>query len=181
MLGRRAFVLSVVLLVHAAALLLLRLRLSTMTTSAQSAAMQISLIERRDPPVVLPRQTAKPTLVTVVPRSVALPTPLMDAFEIPADRPERPRQVAPPSVDSPNPPSAAKSGSDLNVLCPGRTPPDYPEVSRELREQGEVTMRVELDARGDIDSAVITSSSGIASVARSGFAISMSMKRITAA
>lgn len=159
MLGRRAFLLSVVLVVHAAAVLLLQFSLPRTTSPAQSPAMQVSLIERRESRPAPPTQTASPSLIAPVPRSIAVPTPLM-YIELPANPPETPQPAAAPTVESPKALPTVNSGVDLSVLCPGRTPPAYPEVSRELREQGEVTLRVELDAHGDIDSVVVTSSSG---------------------
>jgi protein TonB len=50
----------------------------------------------------------------------------------------------------------------LEVFCPGRSPPVYPPQSKHLREQGEVRLRVDLDEQGTVSDAGILKSSGFA-------------------
>ena len=50
--------------------------------------------------------------------------------------------------------------SDLALVCPVRTPPPYPPVSRRLGETGKVVLRVELDETGRVRAAHLISSSG---------------------
>jgi protein TonB len=50
--------------------------------------------------------------------------------------------------------------SDLALVCPVRTPPPYPPVSRRLGETGKVVLRVELDETGRVSAAQLISSSG---------------------
>jgi protein TonB len=49
---------------------------------------------------------------------------------------------------------------ELAVFCPQRAPPVYPRESRHLREEGEVTLRVELDESGHVSAAIVLKSSG---------------------
>ncbi len=49
---------------------------------------------------------------------------------------------------------------ELAVVCPERSPPVYPPESRRLREEGEVTLRVELDLHGNVSAASVVKSSG---------------------
>jgi len=51
-------------------------------------------------------------------------------------------------------------GTPLEVQCPQRTPPRYPPLAKRQREQGEVRLRVELDATGRIDRITVIGSSG---------------------
>lgn len=68
-----------------------------------------------------------------------------------------------PATTAPAP--AAQSGpmaltDELAVFCPTRAPPAYPLQSKHLHEQGEVTLRVELDAQGKVSDVAILKSSG---------------------
>jgi protein TonB len=51
---------------------------------------------------------------------------------------------------------------ELSVNCPERTPPDYPEFSQRLNEEGRVVLRVELDTEGKIAAVTVKSRSGFA-------------------
>ena len=51
---------------------------------------------------------------------------------------------------------------ELAVFCPTRSPPTYPLKSKHLHEQGEVTLRVELDEQGKVQYVGIVKSSGFA-------------------
>ena len=46
------------------------------------------------------------------------------------------------------------------MFCPTRTPPTYPLQSKHFHEQGEVTLRVELDEQGRVSEVGIVESSG---------------------
>ena len=58
------------------------------------------------------------------------------------------------------PTGPASLGSDLALVCPVRTPPPYPELSRRLGETGKVVLRVELDETGRVSTAQVIASSG---------------------
>ncbi len=60
-------------------------------------------------------------------------------------------------ISSPAPVSLT---DELAVFCPQRAPPAYPQESRHLREEGEVTLRVELDERGQVSAVSLLKSSG---------------------
>jgi protein TonB len=66
-------------------------------------------------------------------------------------------ETAATTISAPAPVSLA---DELAVFCPQRTPPTYPEESRRLREEGEVTLRVELDERGRVSNVSVLTSSG---------------------
>lgn len=58
------------------------------------------------------------------------------------------------------PTGPASLSSDLALVCPVRTPPPYPELSRRLGETGKVVLRVELDETGRVSTAQVIASSG---------------------
>lgn len=49
---------------------------------------------------------------------------------------------------------------ELGIVCPDRSPPDYPWVSRRMNEQGKVLLRVELGEDGRVLDSAIEASSG---------------------
>jgi len=61
-------------------------------------------------------------------------------------------------------------GSDLAVACPQRSAPEYPGMSRRLREQGRVVLRVELDETGRVASASVKESTGFRRLDEAGVA-----------
>jgi len=68
-----------------------------------------------------------------------------------------------PAMTAPVP--AMQSGpmalsDELAVFCPSRSPPTFPLQSKHLHEQGEVTLRVELDEQGRVSDLGIVKSSG---------------------
>jgi protein TonB len=71
-------------------------------------------------------------------------------------------------VASPTSAGPVSLADELAVFCPSRTPPAYPPQSRHLREQGEVTLRVELDEHGQVTEAGVIKSSGYARLDAAG-------------
>lgn len=115
-----------------------------------------------------------PTREPPPPSSEAAPRPPVLArltFRLP-QLPELPAVTAPLPVASSGaaPTVSVQSGSaasnsvpladELAVYCPRRSAPAYPGESRHLHEQGEVTLRVELDERGRVDGVTVIRSSG---------------------
>jgi protein TonB len=74
---------------------------------------------------------------------------------------DTPVESAPPPASA-GPAAPIALGGDLAKLCPERTPPAYPFLSRQLGEAGKAVLRVELDESGRIDSVAVKSSSGYA-------------------
>ncbi len=78
--------------------------------------------------------------------------------------------LAPPPPPSPQPAITAPSlplqpgpmalSSELSVACPERSAPAYPATSRRMGEAGIVVLRVELDERGHVATAKVSTSSG---------------------
>lgn len=60
----------------------------------------------------------------------------------------------------PKPDEPVTLTSELALVCPKRTPPPYPPLSRRLGESGKVVLRVELDETGRVSAAQVISSSG---------------------
>jgi protein TonB len=58
------------------------------------------------------------------------------------------------------PPQPLVLSGELSVVCPERTPPDYPSISTRMNEEGKVILRVELGEDGRVVSAEVKSSSG---------------------
>jgi protein TonB len=79
----------------------------------------------------------------------------------PTSRIEAPVEPAPPPASAEPAASVALAG-DLAMVCPERTPPTYPSLSRKLGEEGKAVLRVEVDESGQIDRASIITSSGYA-------------------
>jgi len=78
------------------------------------------------------------------------------------DLPSAPPDAGLAGVPSTLPGAAGPVGltSELALVCPVRTPPPYPPVSRRLGETGRVVLRVELDETGRVTAAHVISSSG---------------------
>ncbi len=120
-----------------------------------------------DPPVELPKP--KPVAKVVAPKRPVEPPPIMVA---PSQAPS-PIVTAPPGPPAP----AAAPTADAAAGAPGpvsTTPPNfsagylenpspaYPAVSRRMREEGKVMLRVLVNARGTADEVQVRTSSGIA-------------------
>lgn len=84
------------------------------------------------------------------------PTPRIEAPALP------PAPPAPPAHATPLPSGPIALGSELSVVCPERTAPAYPAISRRLGEEGTVVLHVELDQTGAVVHASVKSSSGFA-------------------
>ena len=91
--------------------------------------------------------------VTSAAEPVAPPPPPEPVKEVP---PAPPQEVEAP----PKPAVPIMMSSELSLACPDRTAPNYPAISRRLREQGQVKLRVELDETGKITSSRVVESSG---------------------
>ena len=76
----------------------------------------------------------------------------------PAPPPSPPIEM--PATPQPQTPLSVTLDSELSVVCSERPPPVYPLSSRRMGEQGEVLLRVELDAKGAVSAAQIVSGSG---------------------
>jgi protein TonB len=147
---------------------------------AEAVPLFVSLVSPSPPPTG--QKAGPPTGQPVPPKRVkrqaprhAESPPAHLAVEAPAalptDAPERPVSPQPmdgaPGAGAPGLPSAPPGAagpvdltSDLALVCPVRTPPPYPPVSRRLGETGKVVLRVELDETGRVSAAHLISSSG---------------------
>lgn len=120
-----------------------------------------------DPPVELPKP--KPVAKIVAPKRPVEPPPIMVA----SSQAPSPFVTAPPAPPAP----AAAPIADAAAGAPGpvsTTPPNfsadylenpspaYPPVSRRMREEGKVMLRVLVNARGTADEVQVRTSSGIA-------------------
>jgi protein TonB len=129
-------------------------------------------VQRADPPTgqpvpprrvkrQAPRDAEPPHADLAVEATTVLPTDATEAGDSPQ------LMDGAPDAGSPGLPSALPGAagplsltSDLALVCPVRTPPPYPPVSRRLGETGKVVLRVELDETGRVSAAQLISSSG---------------------
>ena len=107
-------------------------------------------------PLVSPAEPVAPP-----PSPVRVPESVVEA----PPGPPQPVAAAPESAPGP-----VILSSDLAVACPQRTPPEYPTLSRRLKEQGRVVLRVELDEGGSIAAARVLESSGFKRLDDAGLA-----------
>lgn len=105
-------------------------------------------------PEIKPPPLRSPVLVTQVP-DLSLEPESMTAVQ-PAPIAAEP--TANTSAEVPTTPIILSS--DLAVACPQRSPPEYPSISRRLKEQGHVVLQVEIDETGRVAFAKIKESSG---------------------
>ena len=119
----------------------------------------VSLIEmprKADPPARARALELAPVRTRLVFEAPPLPDVLAVSEPLPV-----PVAAAAPAVNAPTAAAGPLALTDeLAVFCPSRTAPAYPAQSRRLREQGEVTLRVELDARGQVSDVRVERSSG---------------------
>jgi periplasmic protein TonB len=108
-----------------------------------------------DPPRSASLQTQKVTLEFESPSTIEFPEPLGDEQKSALSN----VPVA-PATELIAAAASTQLADELAVYCPQRTPPAYPPQSRRLREQGEVTLRVELDESGQVRAATVLKSSG---------------------
>lgn len=126
-----------------------------------ATATPVTLVSIVRPPPVPDAQTVRPA--TLVRAHIVFDLPVL---------PDIPEVVATPEPDN-GPPASAISpsarpestaivafGTELAVYCPDRRSPLYPPESRRLRQQGEATLRAELDEGGRVSSVEIIKSSG---------------------
>jgi protein TonB len=121
---------------------------------------------KRQPPK--PRAEKKPPPKPVEPpppQQIVVQAPPVTPAEPVAPPPPPPEPAPEPVVEAPPvlapvAPKPVTLTEELSVSCPGRTPPLYPALSRRLREQGEVLLRVELDEQGRVSAARIEKPSG---------------------
>lgn len=94
------------------------------------------------------------------PQQLVAQAPVVSPAE-PVAPPPKPAPVAEaPPAPPPKPVGPVTLGSELSVVCPERTPPRYPALSRRRGEEGTVTLRVELDEEGRVSSARVATGSG---------------------
>ena len=108
-----------------------------------------------DPPRAIPRPVDLPP-APIIPVLLDLPV---------VEGPPSPIRVA-PAAPAPVAPAAEPTagplalGSDLAIGCPDRQVPRYPADARRRREQGTVTLRVELAESGRVAQVTVAKSSG---------------------
>lgn len=156
MLGTRVAAAAVVMLLHLAVLLLVlwqRAALPAVPVTVTTATLLGPT--HRAPPAS--RALLRPPELLQVPPPLVIATGIA-AFRLPAEA--TPAATAPTAPDAAPAPERLRLGEELAVLCPERTPPEYPLNARRLRIEGTVTLRVELDARGQVVSVRVAQSSG---------------------
>ncbi len=146
-----------VLVVHALAILaLLESREIAVHRESVTTVSLIDMPRKSDPPA----QAKPPELAPVRAQLVFEAPPLPDVSVVSEPLPA-PVMAAALAVDAPSRAAGAVALTDeLAVFCPSRAPPAYPPQSRRLREQGEVSLRVVLDARGYVSDVSVAGSSG---------------------
>jgi len=105
------------------------------------------------PQVVPPARLLAPMPVVFVDNAPAIEIPVVEVAPTPS--PAARVTATASAVAAPE-----NLGTELAVQCPERTPPRYPPLAKQQREQGEVRLKVELDESGRIDRVTIVSSSG---------------------
>lgn len=138
---------------------------------AEVATLFVSLIDPKPPPLEPARPEPPKQIKLEKPRPVTRPQPRQLVAAAPVASPAE--RVAPPPdppapepvVEAPPAPPAKPAGpvtlgEELAVACPERLAPVYPSPSRRLGEQGKVVLRVELDERGQVSAARVSTSSG---------------------
>ena len=172
---RTAFRITVVIVVHAAALAFFLHPAARQARELLLAPLDVRLIElpppeRQKPPPPPPRKaapvTAPPPIMTAAADSApaaafaVAPQPPVPPRELPATAPVAPR-AAPVAVAEPTPPppvpvTAARFDADyLN-----NPPPVYPAISRRLREEGRVLLSVRVTPQGLPEAVDIRQGSG---------------------
>lgn len=75
-----------------------------------------------------------------------------------------------PTAESEPPTGPVMLTADLALACPQRAPPVYPALSRRLKEQGKLVLRVELDESGQVIEVRVKQSSGFPRLDEAGMA-----------
>ena len=100
---------------------------------------------------------APPVQPPIPPEVVLIYTPPVPATPITLPPPQAAPQIPPRVEPAPTPPvvfTAAKS------IASTHTTPEYPFISRRLREQGTLRLKLTIDERGSVTQAVVVNSSG---------------------
>jgi protein TonB len=104
-------------------------------------------------------QTFDPPPVVVVPPEIALIyTPPVPATTISVP-PPLPVPTTPPRVE-PQPPTPPVVFTPARAIAASHTIPEYPFISRRLREQGTLRLKLTIDEKGSVTGAVVVNSSG---------------------
>jgi protein TonB len=111
------------------------------------------------PPPAAPKIVAPPPIIQLPAQPVLIattetPPPVVDVAPGP---PSPPAEAAPPSSGSAG---TSVDAGDLSARMIDATPPVYPEECRRRREQGTVTLAVQLDADGRVAIVNVATSSG---------------------
>ncbi len=117
----------------------------------------VRLPEKIDIPLPPPQTFDAPPVVTPIPPEVVLIyTP-----------PVQPTTISPPPLPVPTtPPRVVPPPTPPVVFTPARsiasthTTPEYPFISRRLREQGTLRLKLTIDEKGSVSQAVVVNSSG---------------------
>jgi len=106
-----------------------------------------------EPPLIEHMQLAVEAFVAQPDESLAYVSPPPPAVEMPS--------LPPPVVEAPPlPPQPVMLPNELSVSCPERSPPDYPQLSKRMNEQGKVVLQVEIGEEGRVANATVKTSSG---------------------
>ncbi len=155
----RPIAIIAVVLMHLLAFALFRL--APIIVSHETSPVVVALINQErqvEQPVELPPE---PSHSTVVRPDIPAPTTPTLVLHVEAITEPPPVTAASTNVATGNSASAiAGSGNELALMCPERSAPSYPAQSKRLREQGEVTLRVLLDATGSVRDVAVVRSSG---------------------
>ncbi len=138
-------------------------------TPNEAVTLMVNLISPPPPAQPKPPKPEPPKPVKPPPPEPPPPENLHLASEAPVVLPDEPVVYVPPPpppppppevVAPPLPPQPVVLSSELSVVCPERSPPDYPSLSMRMNEQGKVVLRVELGEDGSVANLEIKSSSG---------------------
>ena len=166
---QRSLSFFLVLLLHAAILWLLwQHRLLPSPQEAMTLFVNFiapPVLEKKEAPPPPPPPKSRP-IPKPQPQQLVAAAPVVAPSDSVAPPPEPGPAIEAPLVPAaPAAPPAAPAepvnlGGELSVVCPERTPPRYPPLSRRLGEEGTVVLRVELDEHGKVCTARVSSSSG---------------------
>jgi protein TonB len=118
----------------------------------------VRLPEKIEVPLPPPQTFEPPQVVTVVPPEVVLTyTPPAPPTTISLPPPQPVPQTPPRAVQPPTPPVVF---TPARSIASTHTIPDYPFVSRRLREQGTLRLKLTIDEKGIVTLATVVNSSG---------------------
>lgn len=163
--GKRIAATSGAILVHAGVLMLLLLPNVAPDLPAEPDAVTVVQFQARRPPPPPPPPPVE-EIRRVVPRTQVTPTPLPDPPEIPVDDTPAAVDVYVPPLP-PLPPAntfeAIATGPVFAQIAARVAPtPPYPKRALQLRQSGEVVLRIRVDARGFPLEVTVERSSGSA-------------------